>query len=530
MAQYKYILPSGAEFQVDVPNGTTQAQADAIFYGQVAAGTFVDYEPGDTLTSAEIALTNFGLSRLERGTAGVDDKTLLAITSGLAVVVDLPTTVSTAVVESPVDTASYIQVTSNPEQGLLDQGPNDIGSLSRPEVQAVMSALTVQAYNVLSMLGVGKYGFNGPQLIRVGYIKSIYETDFAVDPNTQANPPDFITLMNSPSVWTGLDGVIAVDDILNNESLQNTIQERLMNQSYNTLVSSGLITPPIPTTTTPVVAEGQVYDTTGMYTANPVRLLTDSPTASVSGTVVGNTSPEITRLGTTATAIAQQGQGSLSSGAVNFSGGQIAGLAAGLGLAAAATRALLSSRVTGDIGALVANASKFGPALTSAWAKSSDLLGKIGSADYAALAKDGITKIGGAATGALKNLAGGAEAQLKAAIAGPTGAAMAALGKASQLATSTGEQMAGLVSRIEKAPAFLNTVDRKTVDAAVTRVIGSPKISSPIYEIPSVASLGTAADIDQAKSILAQAGASAQELGNQAVAVVGSGSGQNFFT
>jgi hypothetical protein len=88
-----------------------------------------------------------------------------------------------------------------------------------------------------------------------------------------------------------------------------------------------------------------------------------------------------------------------------------------------------------------------------------------------------------------------------------------------------GEQMSGLVSRVEKAPAFLNTVDRKTVDAAVTRVIGSPKIASPTYEIPSVASLGTAADIDQAKSILAQAGASAQELGNKAVAVVGQAQG-----
>jgi hypothetical protein len=173
----------------------------------------------------------------------------------------------------------------------------------------------------------------------------------------------------------------------------------------------------------------------------------------------------------------------------------------------------------------VANASKFGPALTSAWAKGAGLFDKAGTTDFAALAKDGIAKIGGAATGALKNLAGGAEAQLRAAIAGPAGAAMAQLGKASQLATNLGEQMAGLVSRVEKAPAFLNTVDRKTVDAAVTRVIGSPKISSPTYEIPSLASLGTAADIDQAKSVLAQAGASAQELGNQAVAVVGQAQG-----
>jgi hypothetical protein len=332
--------------------------------------------------------------------------------------------------------------------------------------------------------------------------------------------------MQSPTPWTGLDGVISVNDILDNESLQNTIQTKLMDQSYSNLVASGLITPATPATTTPVAAVGQVYDSTGqMVTTTAVTRITEKPTNSAVGTVVGTPTPEITRLGATAEAVAQQGQGSLSSGAVNFSDGQVAGLAAGLGLAALAARTLLTSRVTGDIGALVANASKVGPALTAAWAKGTGLFDKAKSTDFVLLGKDSVARTSVAAQAALKNLAGGAEAQLKTALAGPTGAAMAVLGKASQLATNLGEQIPGIVSRVEKAPAFVNTVDRKTVDAAVTRVIGSPKISSPTYEIPSAANLGTAADIDQAKNILARAGASAQELGNQAVAVVGQAQG-----
>lgn len=529
MAQFKYTLPSGARFQLDAPSETTQAQADAIFYGQAAAGTFVDYEPGDTLSSPEQILSNFGLSRLERGTAGVDEKTLIAITLGLPVVAVLPPEVSTATVENPINIADYIKVSSNPVTGLIDQGPTDIGSLGRPEVQSVMAAGVVQAHNVLSMLGVGKYGFNCPQLIRTGYIKAQLESECAPDPVTQANPPNFIDFMNSPTPWTGKDGVISVDDILNNEALQNNIQERLMNQSYDTLVVTGLITPPTETTTIPVASEGQIYGSSGQMISTPaVERLTAPANASIAdfGTITGTPSDAVANLGPQAMAIMEAGQSSLSTGAANFSGGQVSGLATAIGGFAAVTAAAsLAARVSGDIGALLANGSKFGPALTSTWAQGSGLLSKVGSADFGKLAGTGITKLGDAASGAFKNLAGSAQAQLTAAIAGPVGAAMAALGKASQLATNLGAQLPGLVSKVEKAPAFTNTVDRKTVDAAVTRVIGSPKISSPTYEIPSAKSLGSIADIEQAKSILAQAGSSARELGNQAVAVVGQAQG-----
>jgi hypothetical protein len=40
MAQFNYTLPSGAEFTMQAPDGTTQDQADFTFYSQVAAGAF----------------------------------------------------------------------------------------------------------------------------------------------------------------------------------------------------------------------------------------------------------------------------------------------------------------------------------------------------------------------------------------------------------------------------------------------------------------------------------------------------------
>ena len=73
MSQFNYNLPSGANFVMQAPEGTTQNQADFIFYSQVAAGSLVGFSPGQSISAASSAVVNFELSRLDRGTAGVDD-------------------------------------------------------------------------------------------------------------------------------------------------------------------------------------------------------------------------------------------------------------------------------------------------------------------------------------------------------------------------------------------------------------------------------------------------------------------------
>ena len=519
MATFKYTLPSGSTFIMNAPAGTTQAAADKIFYEQVAAGTFVGYKAGDTLSHPIEALTNFGLSRLQRGTAGVNDQTLLAITAGLPVVTPLPTLTSVPI-QNAINQTNFIQVNSNPVDGTFTQGPVAVGELSVTQTQAVMAQVanfTGQAADVMTQaFGVGKYGFNAQQLERAGYIKPGYARRYCrIDPTTQENPPNFIAFMNAPTIWTGLNGVYSVNDILNNEALQNQIQQELMSQSYNAFVSTGLIVPR--NTSTPTLSTGQVYTSSGaLVSASTVSLLNNPQSSfvatSTTGTIVGSVPPSVSNLGGDSVAIYQQGLPSLSTGATNFSANntatagnntsQLTGLATGPtgGTNATATSAVTSATL-GDVGALLAIGSVAGPALTAVWAASSNALTAISSANISGLAGSAITNIESAAGTVLTN----AEGAAKAVLAGATGAAMGLLGKASQFATSLGEQFNGLISGVQKAPAFTNTVDRSTVDAAVTRVIGSDKIASPSFELPSPSSLGITADIDQAKNLLSQA-------------------------
>ena len=104
MATFKYTLPSGNTFELTAPAGTSQAQADFIFYSQVAAGSLVGYTIGQTLTSAQTRLTNFELSRLERDTAGVDRTTILSIVTG-----ELATTIPSLanIPLIPINAANY---------------------------------------------------------------------------------------------------------------------------------------------------------------------------------------------------------------------------------------------------------------------------------------------------------------------------------------------------------------------------------------------------------------------------------------
>ena len=66
MAQFKYTLPSGKRFTMTAPAGTTQAQANQIFYSQVAAGSLVGFTAGQSISGAKSSVTKFALSRLDR--------------------------------------------------------------------------------------------------------------------------------------------------------------------------------------------------------------------------------------------------------------------------------------------------------------------------------------------------------------------------------------------------------------------------------------------------------------------------------
>jgi len=96
-------------------------------------------------------------------------------------------------------------------------------------------------------------------------------------------------------------------------------------------------------------------------------------------------------------------------------------------------------------------------------------------------------------------------------------------GKSSQFGINFSDfSLSSAVAGVQPAAAFSNTVNRATLDASVTRIIGTNKIAAPTFEPPSPASLGSIADVSQAQSLLAKVNAVAGGgLGSLNVGAVG---------
>jgi hypothetical protein len=246
MSQFKYTLPSGSTFTMTAPEGTTQPEADYIFYSQIASGSLVGFVPGQSVSGTQSTAIKFALSRLDRGTAGVDDRVILSIISGLPVISSIPNLVNIPL-ESPITQADFVNINVN-----NTFAPSAIGPLASNQVQGIMAQianfvsdqrinlgiittaqLTTQQVNqtiVDQETGIGLYGFLCEQLEQAGYVKpGTYLRFVAVDDD------NFVNTMNSPGIWTGLNGIYSLDEFLNSLPDQNTAQLTLMKNGYDSL-------------------------------------------------------------------------------------------------------------------------------------------------------------------------------------------------------------------------------------------------------------------------------------------------------
>jgi len=379
MSQFNYTLPSGAEFVVRGPSGATQAEADRIFYEQVAAGTLISYESGQTLTSSATRLTKFELSRLDRGTAGVDVVPILAIVQGIPISAGIanPQSILSAIQALPIPISfpnlSNVPLTSPIDESDIiailgdDLDPDRVGPLDPFQIRKLLAQIAnlvdQESDQISQNKGIGRFGFTALALEEAGYVKPGTSIRFfAVDPE------DFVSVMSSPSVWTGKDGVYSLNDLLGDANLQNRIQVQLMQQGYQQLQQNGTLT----TVAQPSVSisTGQVYTNSGLQSVAALTALSLSGTnlGSLSGVARNalNGSTVLNRLlSATNINLSTIGSGAVNSltnfnlTSVNFS--SLAGS--------------LSNRITGGVGALVANASKFGSQATALWARSGSLEG-----------------------------------------------------------------------------------------------------------------------------------------------------------
>jgi hypothetical protein len=528
MAIFKFTLPSGAEFKLEAPEGTTQAQADQTFYSQVAAGSFVGYEVGQSLTSIATELTSFELSRLDRGTAGVPANVILGIsqgvlvagisqtipgvTQGLPAIPVLPS-LANVTLQNPITPADIVLIKGE------SLGPQSVGPLNDYQIQvlqAQIASLVDQDANVITQeKGIGIYGFTAYQLELAGYVK----------PGTSArylfnNLNDFVSVMSSPAVWTGYNGVNSLADLLNDVDVQTIAQSELMSSGYDSLVSAGVIQPPVQNTSR--VGTGTVYTDAGLLDLS-------------SPTVDSNTNTNFKSLSTGVF------------GTINSATTLLNNFNLNTNVTA------LQNQLTGSIGALVTNASKFGPEITALWAKSGPTLNNLGTGlpnlNISSLAGNftnitpvnlnnltgslnvfgkasqyasslGIPNLNTLTAGLpnlntltaglpnlntltaglpnLNTLTAGLSGQLTGALGGLNLGALGGLGPVAGLFGGGGD----LVSGTKLAAGFTNTVNRKTVDAAVVRVLGNDKIPVPQFDFPSLASVGDKRDISLANNFL----------------------------
>lgn len=104
-----------------------------------------------------------------------------------------------------------------------------------PGWQYNLNGVAVYTGTELGVRGVGIYGQSVNSLILTGYV-------LPATSNLILNPGMVSLVLNSPAVWSGLNGVTSLLEYLSNTDLQNQAQIDLMIGAYQGLVDAGVFT------------------------------------------------------------------------------------------------------------------------------------------------------------------------------------------------------------------------------------------------------------------------------------------------
>ena len=299
MSIFSFTNGAGEVFTVKGPDGFTSEQAQAIWKQQTDTGSLVGLPIGGAVSAATQAAGGLASAASQLGqqaaslagsltkdinlksiTAGIGATGLAAagqVTSALAgasaAVNSLTTGASTAVGNLlgsiPTTTPGVIgaltgaaasagslanqtvtklagSIGSVAPNGInvadfVKQGPalGSISNMSLPDVTGVLaqtSKLVGQGASTISnALGVGKFGLDTTQLEKAGLVKPGTAASFLAQ---GANDP--VSVLKSPTVWTGKEGVKSLDGLLNNTGLQDKVQQGLMATGLTELKALGI--------------------------------------------------------------------------------------------------------------------------------------------------------------------------------------------------------------------------------------------------------------------------------------------------
>jgi hypothetical protein len=267
MSIFKFTNPAnGQPFEIKGPPTLTEAQARQIFNQQLDAGSLVGFKPGDTLSAATQAADGLksALSQVTQAASGTGSSAtgvlqgaLTTAANGLASAAGLPNPlaggksvaastingIGGAINTSALSGAADVVTSGISLPNFTKQAPAlaSIGNLSVPDVTATLAQankLVGQAANQVSnTLGVGKFGLNASQLETAGLIKpGIAQSFLASGTNS------LTSVLKSPTVWTGKDGIKSLTSLLDSVSKQDAVQQTLMTVGKNALDQVGIPT------------------------------------------------------------------------------------------------------------------------------------------------------------------------------------------------------------------------------------------------------------------------------------------------
>lgn len=222
-----YNSDDGRTYFVRGPASLTQEQAQRVFNEQKSVGALIGLEPTELITP-EFQLAN-GLKTAE--SAVLTDFQSAAAQGVSATGFRLPS----IPVTDGITSAEYAK------QSTVAEG---LGNLTNAELTGVLAqahTLTKQAATEATNLGAGKYAFTVLQLEKVGYIKPGTNATY-IEPQTVST----LGVLNRTVVWTGKDGVLSLQQLLQNESLQDSIQQQLMAAGLEQLTEVGIAVDSMP--------------------------------------------------------------------------------------------------------------------------------------------------------------------------------------------------------------------------------------------------------------------------------------------
>jgi hypothetical protein len=241
----------GKKFEIQGPPGATEAQARAIFDQQAKTGALVGLNSGDILNAAKqaeggLAAATGQISQALSGVPGAPGGSLgtafstagkefsSALSSATSVAQQTLSGITKSISGTPVTNGINLADFSKQVPSLTS-----ISGMSGIDVRAAMSqasTLVGQTSTQFSnALGVGKFGFDATQLESAGLLKTGTVSSYLTQ-----GVNSLTSVLKSPAVWTGKDGINNLDSLLGNPTAQNSTQQNLMSSGLNAVKQLGI--------------------------------------------------------------------------------------------------------------------------------------------------------------------------------------------------------------------------------------------------------------------------------------------------